>query len=86
METHSFVSPGPGFEEETGRDRGNKVLVKVTTIPEVRHLWVDDHEGFHQQLEVPRDQEIPIAAGQDVEGSHLLRDIEELPGVFLEEE
>ena len=56
-----------------------------TTFPEVRHLRVGHDEGFQQKPEVFRDQKVPTAAGQDVEGSRLLRDTEELPGVVLEE-
>ena len=55
------------------------------TAPEVRHLRVGHHEGLYQELEVARHQEVPAAAGQDVEGSDLLRDVKELPGVGLEE-
>ena len=55
------------------------------TAPEVRHLRVGHHEGLYQELEVARHQEVPAKAGQDVEGSDLLRDVEELPGVSLEE-
>ena len=59
--------------------------MEVATLPEVRHLRVGHDEGFHHQPEVRRNQEVPAAAGQDVEGSQFLGDIEELPGVVLEE-
>ena len=82
-EGHETLGVGDVQREDSFHQPRTAVIVLV--FQQVRHPRVPHHEGLYQELEVPRHQEVPAAAGQDVEGSDLLRDVEELPGVGLEE-